>query len=127
MGSENPKNGRAKLTNPFLCFSKSFLPSMICVFELRDNWGIVCHHYLVQFEANETSNQRRCGGNGRDDLAGNLFSFMSISRLDTIVHRPEIGCRCDEIYVMIGVVVLFKLHRVQPETCQRRGSWERRD
>jgi hypothetical protein len=86
--------------------------------------AILCQTYLVELKANETSNQRRCSGDSRDDFAGNLLGVVSISRFDAIVHRPKIrGCG-DEVNVVVGVVILLKFHRIEAETRQGGGWWE---
>ncbi|KAG8424493.1 hypothetical protein J3458_001278 [Metarhizium acridum] len=100
IGSLKPKNGRARLMNPFLYCSISFFPV----------------NNLVQLHGYQTSYKCSRRGNGRDNLPSNEFGFVSISRLDLVVFGAKVAAGCDEVDVVIGVVILFKFNRLQLET-----------
>lgn len=80
---------------------------------------------LVELETHKTSDKRRRGRNRRNDLSGNLFGGMTIGSSDAVVHGTEVGCRSDEINVMVRVLVLFKVNRFKTETNQTRWWWKR--
>ena len=65
---------------------------------------------LVEFQAHQTRDEGSCGGDGRNDLAGNLLRRVAISGVDAVVHGTEVGSSGDEIDVVVCVIILLELH-----------------
>ncbi|KAH3688643.1 hypothetical protein WICPIJ_000378 [Wickerhamomyces pijperi] len=69
IGSEKPKNGKAKFTKPFFC-----------------------------------------GSDGWDNSTSNELGLLTISNFDLVVQSSGVRGRGNELNVMVGVIVLFKLN-----------------
>ena len=76
---------------------------------------------LVQLKVDQTSHERRCRRDGRDDLASNELGLVAVSLLDLVVLRAEVAGRRDEVDVVVGIIILLKLDRRELESCQRLG------
>ncbi len=68
---------------------------------------------LVKLQVDEAGDQRRRGGNGRDDLPGDELGAVAVGRGDLVVLGAEVAGRGDEVNVVVGIVVLFKLGGLQ--------------
>ena len=77
--------------------------------------------HLVQLHCNCARHERRCCRDGGNDLSRDFLNRVAVRRGDSIttLHRgklelllgTKIGASSNEINVMIGVIVLLKLHR----------------
>eukprot|EP00964_Phaeocystis_antarctica_P140732 scaffold105616_cov34-Phaeocystis_antarctica.AAC.1 len=56
----------------------------------------------------------RGGGDGGDDLAGDLLGLVPVGLADLVVARAQVGAGRDEVDVVVGVVVLLELGRHHP-------------
>lgn len=79
--------------------------------------------YLVEFEANKTSNKRSSGSDRWNDLACDLLRVVTIRRFDIVVQRTKVGSCCDEVDVMVRIIILLKLDWVQSIARHRRRWW----
>lgn len=66
---------------------------------------------LDQLEAGEPGDDRRCRGDGRDDLPGDELRLVTVGGRDFIVRRSEVRRGNDVVHVEVRVVVFFKLER----------------
>lgn len=80
---------------------------------------------LVEFEANQTSYQRRCGSNGWNNLSSNLLGGVSISDVDAIVKSSQVRSGSDKIDVMVRIIVLLKFDRIKAVSSKGRRCWKR--
>ena len=79
---------------------------------------------LVEFQAHQTRDEGSCGGDGRNDLAGNLLRRVAVGGGDAVVHRTQVGRGSDEIDMMVRIIVLLELNRVQAVADKRRRGRE---
>ena len=68
---------------------------------------------LVEFQAHQTRDEGSCGGDGRNDLAGNLLRRVAVGGLDVVIRRTQIRSSSDEVDVVVRIIVLLELNRVQ--------------
>ena len=66
---------------------------------------------LVELQTDETGDQRCGGGDGRDDLPGDLLRCMPVGRRDVVVEGAQVRSRGDEVDMEVRVVVLLELYR----------------
>jgi hypothetical protein len=71
----------------------------------------VALHQFVELEADEASDQRSRGGDGRDDAAGDQLGLEAVRHSDAVIVGAEVGRGDDEVHVEVGVVVLLELGR----------------
>ena len=91
--------------------------TVLVVFEL-----VLAVDDLVKLQAHQTSDQSGGRSDSRDDLTRDLLRRVTIRRVDTVVHRPQIRRGRNEVNMMVRVVVLLELHGVQAEPSKgRRG------
>lgn len=69
--------------------------------------------YLVEFQANQTSNQSSCCDDGRDNLTGDQLGFETIDGLDAVSNRSQVGGGSDEVDVEVSVIILLEINLVE--------------
>eukprot|EP00955_Chlamydomonas_euryale_P078867 363215-Chlamydomonas_euryale.AAC.6 len=70
---------------------------------------------FVQLQAYEAGRDGRRGCDRRDDAPCDELGLELVDLWDLVVARAHVGKARDQVHVVVGVVVLLKLDRVEPE------------
>ena len=83
--------------------------------------------HLVQLQADQPGHQTCGGRNSRDDLASNQLGLVLVGGLNIVVESSEVRRGCDEVDVVVRVVVLLELDGIEAIACEGGGDGERGD
>lgn len=70
---------------------------------------------LEQLKDDQAGDQRRGGGDGGNDLAGDELGLVPIGLLDLVVVGTQVAGGRDEVNVVVSIIILLKLDRSELE------------